>query len=264
MTNDLPTHRFTTPAHFWRWFTIVSLLLICGALVYYFVYPPGFERPVAGVPLDAPREASTEQVHQFCGAACHAYPPADTFPSALWRREIKQAYDFFRDSKLQIDFPSQETVALYYESRAPEELPLLKQEKPARELPATFRRKDYGLPGARECPGVSNVNLVHLFDERRLDLLVCEMRVGQVLALQPYLRQPSWGVLYSQGPEQGFNPAHAEIVDLDRDGIKDILVANLGHVGPTDAPCGSVVWLRGLGDGRFEPHTLLEGIGRVA
>jgi hypothetical protein len=25
-----------------------------------------------------------------------------------------------------------------------------------------------------------------------------------------------------------------------------------------------VVWLRGLGDGRFEPHTLLDGVGRVA
>ena len=33
-------------------------------------------------------------------------------------------------------------------------------------------------------PAVSNVNLVRLFDGRRLDVLVCEMRRGQVLALQ--------------------------------------------------------------------------------
>jgi hypothetical protein len=71
-------------------------------------------------------------------------------------------------------------------------------------------------------------------------------------------------VLYSHGPDKGFNPAHAEVIDLDGDGIKDVLVANLGYFGPTDAPCGSVVWLRGLGDGRFQPHTLLDGVGRVA
>lgn len=43
-----------------------------------------------------------------------------------------------------------------------------------------------------------------------------------------------------------------------------MIVANLGYMGVTDAPCGSVVWLRGWGGGRFEPHTLLDGIDRVA
>src|SRR5262249_14370808 len=132
----------------------------------------------------APQEASAAQVQKFCGTACHAYPPADTFPRAAWRREIKQAYDFFRSSKLQVDFPSQESVALYYEKRAPAELPLLKFEKPARPLPVTLQRKDYRPPGQIEAPSVSNVNLVHLFDERRLDVLVCEMGLGQILVLQ--------------------------------------------------------------------------------
>src|SRR5207247_6284513 len=60
------------------------------------------------------------------------------------------------------------------------------------------------------------------------------------------------------------HPAHAEVVDLDGDGLKDILVANLGSVEPTDDRCGSVVWLRGGPDGRFTPITLLDGVGRVA
>src|SRR5207237_10789907 len=123
------------------------------------------------------------QGHQFCGTACHAYPPAETFPRSAWRGEVKQAYDFFANSRLQIDFPSQESVALYYERRAPAELPLLKNEKPARELPLSFKRKDFSIPGEPRHPGVSNVNLVHLFDERRLDVLVCDMRLGQILAL---------------------------------------------------------------------------------
>jgi hypothetical protein len=211
-----------------------------------------------------PREASAEQVHRFCGTACHAYPPPDVFPRSAWRREVKQAYDFFRNSDLQMDFPSQESVALYYERRAPEEWPLLRFDKPAHEPHVTFRRKDYRGPDEASPPAVSNVNLVHLFDEHRLDVLACDMRAGAIMVLQPYAAKPAWRVLYRHGPDQGFNPAHAEVVDLDGDGILDILVANLGYFGPTDARCGSVVWLRGLADGSFEPHTLLDHVGRVA
>jgi hypothetical protein len=50
---------------------------------------------------------------------------------------------------------------------------------------------------------------------------------------------------------------------LTSDVIPDILVANLGSPRPTDRRCGSVVLLRALGQGRFQPHTLLEGVGRV-
>jgi hypothetical protein len=68
-------------------------------------------------------EASSEQVHQFCGA-CHAYPPPDSMPKSVWRKEVKQGYDFFQDSKLSQNYPSLESVALYYENRAPDRLPL--------------------------------------------------------------------------------------------------------------------------------------------
>src|SRR2546430_3136226 len=61
------------------------------------------------------------------------------------------------------------------------------------------------------------------------------------------------------------NPAHTEVVDLDGDGIKDILVADLGNFQPTDERRGSVVWLRGTPDGKFTPVTLLKGeIGRAS
>ena len=63
---------------------------------------------------------------------------------------------------------------------------------------------------------------------------------------------------------QASAPAHAEVVDLDGDGINDVLVANLGRFEGTNDRVGSVVWLRGLPDGTFTPFTLLEGVGRVA
>ncbi|HZV04844.1 MAG TPA: VCBS repeat-containing protein [Gemmataceae bacterium] len=260
-------------ARFGRWVLAMMTLLAC-VLIYYYFLPRLSESLPSPSPLlpagageakgEEPKEASPAQVRRFCGMACHGYPPAETFPRSAWRREVKQAYDFFRNSKLAIDFPSQESVALYYESRAPVELPFVEHAKPARPLPVSFKRKDYRMPAEPFHPAVSNVNLVHLFDPRRLDVLVCEMRLGQVLVLQPYETKPTWKLLYSHGPDKGFNPAHAEVVDLDGDGIKDVLVANLGYFGPTDAPCGSVVWLCGLGDGRFQPYTLLDGVGRVA
>src|SRR5207302_3277342 len=118
------------------------VLLTCGLLLSSCSRPPDTAPTVSAAAPETPAEATPEQVHQFCGSACHPYPPADTFPRATWRREIKQAFDFFRNSKLQIDFPSQESVALYYERRAPVELPLLKNDKPAHELPVKFQRKD--------------------------------------------------------------------------------------------------------------------------
>src|SRR5262249_33300641 len=85
------------------------------------------------------------------------------------------------------------------------------------------------------------------------------MRRGQVMVYSPYEASPAWRVLANVS-----NPAHAEVVDLDGDGIQDILVANLGSFMPTDQRCGSVVWLRGRSDGSFTPHTLLDSVGRVA
>jgi hypothetical protein len=85
------------------------------------------------------------------------------------------------------------------------------------------------------------------------------MEHGLVKALRPYEPSPKWRIL-----GEVKNPAHAEVVDLDGDGILDILVADLGNFKPTDRLCGSVVWLKGNKAGAFTPHTLLQNVGRVA
>ena len=214
--------------------------------------------PTAAAAPAAPVEASTEQVHSFCGA-CHAYPPPETFPRSAWRREVKQAYDFLRDSTLASPYPSLESVVRYYEARAPLDLPLPRPDNAPGEPPIRFNRK--GVPSAEggTFPAVSNVNLVHLFDPKRLDVLSCDMRSGQVSVLRPYETNPTWRVLAKLRA-----PAHAEVVDLDGDGNLDVIVACLGCFYPTDARAGSVVWLRGSADGTFTAIPLLENVGRVA
>jgi hypothetical protein len=55
-----------------------------------------------------------------------------------------------------------------------------------------------------------------------------------------------------------------EAVDLDRDGLIDLVVADLGGVAPGDYTRGSVVWLRRTKEGGYHAHTLASGLPRVA
>jgi hypothetical protein len=213
--------------------------------------------PAHGVPA-AVAEATPEQVHELCGS-CHAYPPPETFARSAWRREVKQGYDFLRDSTLASPYPSLESVVRYYENRAPLQLPLPRSENAPGDSTLRFSRRNFGSPDGGAFPAVSNMNLVHLFDPKRLDVLSCDMRSGQVSVMRPYEAKPTWRVL-AKLPV----PAHAEVVDLDGDGNLDVIVACLGSFSPTDSRSGSVVWLRGSADGAFKAIPLLEGVGRVA
>lgn len=218
--------------------------------------PAAETAPAAALPT-AVAEATPEQVHSLCGA-CHAYPPPETFPRSAWRKEVKQAYGFLHDSTLTLPHPSLESVVRYYEARAPLELPLPRSENAPGEAPLRFNRRGFQSAGGA-VPAVANVNLVHLFDPKRLDVLSCDTRSGQVSVLRPYEATPSWRVLAKLSA-----PAHAEVVDLDGDGNLDVIVACLGSFYPTDARGGSVVWLRGSADGTFTAIPLLEDLGRVA
>ncbi len=209
-------------------------------------------------------EASSAQVHQFCGA-CHAYPLPETFPRSAWRFEVMQGYGFYEHSnydnpKLRSlgPVPPAATVIKYFENRAPIELARLPKEPPQGGQPVKFERLDLSYP-SNPTPAVSNLNLVHLYDDKKLDLLACDMRSGEILVLKPYEKDPAWKVLAKLS-----NPCHAEVVDLDGDGIKDLIVADLGTFSPTNDKLGKVVWLRGRPDGTFMPYILLDGVGRVA
>jgi hypothetical protein len=241
-----------------RTFFLALFLLGLAVATFAALARPTGPSPALTLPPEPP-EATAEQVQQFCGS-CHAYPPPDTFPRSAWRREVRQGYDFFaKSSLLGMDFPSLESIALYYEKRAPETLPSLVRDTSSRVPPTRFERRGFHLPDSRAYPGVSNVNLVHLFSDRRLDVVVCDAMQDQVLVLKPYEQSPRLQVL-----AKGFCCAHAEVVDLDGDGINDILLACLGSFYATDDRVGSIVWLRGSADGTFTPITLLDGIGRVA
>jgi hypothetical protein len=238
---------------------LALLFLACGTTAaVHLLCPPEEDRVFSLAPL--PSVASAEQVHQFCGA-CHAYPPPETLPRAEWRKEVKLGYDFFAKSPLMgIDFPPLESVVAYYEQHAPDELPLLPAREARGALPVQFERRAYARPGEKHAPGVSHVQIVRLFGRAQPAILVCDAMREQVLLLRPEDPASPWQVLAT-----GLCCARAEVVDLDQDGIDDIVLAVLGSFYATDYRVGSVVWLRGKRDGTFDPPTvLLENVGRVA
>lgn len=216
----------------------------------------------AALPADIER-----QVHTFCGGACHKYPPADSFPRKHWQAEVERGFSFYDKSGLALSPPKLSDVIHYYEERAPEELPASRIVPAAKPLGVQFEQLTYP-PPAGPRPMISNVSAVRLpqgvtdaaaIAREPITLLACDMKGGRVMTLRPTDASPSWKVI-AKVP----NPAHAEVIDLDGDGILDILVADLGSYTPTDRRCGSVVWLRGRKDGTFEPLTLLANVGRVA
>jgi hypothetical protein len=216
-------------------------------------------------PLPADLEG---KIHNFCGVACHPYPSPDTFPRSHWRAEVERGFRFFDQSGLALSPPKLSHVVQYYEERAPLDYPPATIVPASKPLGIHLDRVSYPPPpGGR--PMISNVLPVQLPPPGMVDpeaiarepitLLACDMQGGRVLALRPTDPAPTWKVL-AKVP----NPARVEVIDLDGDGILDIIVADLGSFPPTDRRCGSVVWLRGLRDGTYDSITLLTDVGRVA
>ncbi len=216
--------------------------------------------PASGPEID-------RQVHVFCGH-CHAYPPPETFPRSAWKYEVEQAYGFFQLYAPPLHAPPIDAVVKHFEDRAPRRCrPPISPTRPRR-CRWTSSRSPSRLRPRSTNPVISNVNLVHLYDDAHLDILATDMASGLVMVLRPYEKAPTWKVLarlhHTNHPDEPGNPAHTQVVDLVGDGHKDILVADLGNFLPTDARCGSVVWLRNDGHDNFTPFTLLKDVGRVA
>lgn len=248
------------------WLALLAVLAVgttVAATYFHFGRSASSEEPSA--PSSAqPATVSPLQIAEYC-SKCHAYPAVDSFPRSAWKEEVEKSYTLIAQSQLNGKGPHvpapppMEQVLKYYEERAPLALPRVIIQRASGPLPLRLEQTDYPPPPKTAEPAIANVNLVHLFDERRLDVLACDMRAGRVIALRPYAPSPAWQVL-GEVP----NPCHAEVVDLDGDGVKDILVANLGSMEPKDHDEGSVVWLRGRRGGGFTAISLLKDIGRVA
>lgn len=205
-------------------------------------------------------EATEQHVRELC-SKCHAYPPPDSFPREVWRKEVQQAYRFIKQAKTPGPYAAEEDVVQYYEARAPEAFPTWEQPPLTDDVPVKFVAKPVTcslLPEDR-VPSVASLQVVRMTEAGPLELLVCDADSGQVMLYSPARETDPWR-LVARLPV----PATGCVVDLDADGIRDLVIADLGRLVPGDERMGKVVWLRGRADGSYEPKTLATGLGRVA
>ena len=214
-------------------------------------------------PVQATPARGEAAAREAC-SVCHAFPPPEILPSAKWNETIFEMLSLAVDS---IGAPKGTSVPLdppigdileYYARAAPRELPAPVEWPEPTDGPVPFARHSLGVAGGPQ-PLVANVRLFSLRPERPLEVIAVDMRSGLVLRGSP-ARPDARLEIVARVP----NPCHSEAVDLDKDGILDLLVANLGGVTPGDHTDGSVVWLKGKADGSFQNTTLAGGLPRIA
>ncbi|NQT12645.1 MAG: VCBS repeat-containing protein, partial [Planctomycetes bacterium] len=222
----------------------------------------GDQEVLGGVaPSPPPTDAMESRITAFCGN-CHAVPLAKSFARDAWHNEVLRGYEFYARSGLaHLEPPPVQATVEYFRSRAPEELVFPVAPEATTPLRAKFtveKRTSDRHPTV--APAIAYLRWARLETDGRPALLVCDMRDGNVMAVDPN---------EGAGPPSVFarlnNPCHVEPCDLDGDSAIDLVVADLGSFVPYDHDLGRVVWLRR--DERrntYEEIVLASGLGRVA
>ena len=199
-----------------------------------------------------PSGISDEEVQKIVCSQCHKPPAPDVLPRGKWHDEIAKMM-YLRDKKAQprgdlsdVQLSPDMAAALrYMEAHAPERLEAPKPWPAVAESPLKFTSYGFSVPDAPNNPSVSNVQLADFDGDGKLDVIGTEMYLGTVF----------WGHLDPQSTLKVIadipHPDHVTFTDVDNDGRKDLLVANLGQFLPGDHTDGAVIWMRALGGGKF-------------
>ena len=112
-----------------------------------------------------------------------------------------------------------------------------------------------------EPPMISNVIADDLDGDGLLDIVVCDTKSNSV----SWIRQFPANVYTERILADGFiAPAHVQAVDFDKDGDKDLMLAVLGLLFPSNDKIGSVVILENDGQFNFKDHIVVEKVARVS
>jgi hypothetical protein len=217
------------------------------------------QTPAAGQPDDAIMRAT-------CGG-CHALPSPDILPRSAWRSEFVKMM-FIRDNRqppagpaatAMIPLPrDMEQVLAYYDANAPERLQAPDTWPAPDGSPIAFTRSTLAMTEMPGPPAVSNLRLADIDGDKQLDLIGTDMRQGVVFAARPLRAGGALSVVASIP-----HPSHVAAADLDRDGIQDLIVSDLGEFFPGDHDKGAVILLRAQANGKFSAFWL-DGWPRVA
>lgn len=224
--------------------------------------PRGPAAPAASAPArpEPVAEASEAEVKRAC-ASCHVLPDPGHFPKSAWPKEVERGFGFLAKAGGLGGGPSRESVTAYYQARAPERWDLPPAPPSDGAAPIALGRHPLRCGDAFGAFSVANVCFAEMAPGEGLCALACDMNEGRLLRAG---LKPEFGPLKVVARDLG-HPAHVEACDLDGDGIRDLVIADLGVFYPSDNAQGRVIWLRGKADRSFEPPAALaRGLGRVA
>jgi hypothetical protein len=116
------------------------------------------------------------------------------------------------------------------------------------------------LPKGDERPQIAHVAIADLDRDGLNDVIVCDALRGVV----SWIRQAPRGTYTEQTIAGVAAPAHLEVIDFDKDGDFDLLVAALGFLFPNNNRVGSVIVLENDGRQKFSSHYIADRVARVA
>jgi len=201
-------------------------------------------------------ESVLGSVDRYC-SGCHKVPPPTILPKSGWPRVIQGMADMAAGSAGHEAIPAdvvRDITALYVGS-SPESLPRLPYFT-SDGSPLKFGMVTLGEKSAM--PLILNINATPLHDDANPEFIICDGAGKKVVLLQKKGR--AWRETALADIDI---PLHTDVADIDGDGYKDIIVADLGTFPPSPALTGKVVLLRQLPSGKFEKQVLLDKVGRV-
>jgi len=217
-----------------------------------------------GVPVN---EATEDEARAACGTACHRFPPPDLLPTDRWRDTIARMMLISQGvtepagppgtaGRSVLLTPEMQRVLRFYRRHAPEALP---DPSPWPEADASgFERHAFSPANAPPSPAISHIRLMDLDGDGRPAVVASDMRNGGIIAGRPWEKDGRLRVIAGLP-----HPARFELYDIDADGRRDLLVADLGDFLPSDHTKGAVVLLQARRPYDYDPLAL-KGWPRVA
>lgn len=199
---------------------------------------------------------------------CHVMPPSDLVPRSRWSGLVQ------RMDKLLVDFelsprptPAENQAAIaWLEAHAPESV--REEDPPLEPSPLEFQGSAFGLPpvwseGSGDPPRISNLCLDDLDEDGLVDVIVSDVQLGALTWIHRAADKTWREDVLADVPA----PARVALADLDADGDRDIAVASLGSIVPTEDKIGAVVVLENVtasgAPPRFVARPLLTGVPRA-
>ena len=130
----------------------------------------------------------------------------------------------------------------------------------------TGEKIDFLVPGPigqpfTEPPQISGLTVSDLDKDSLTDIVVCDTKSNII----SWIRQFPSGV-FTEKVLAGdvLAPAHVQVIDFDKDGDNDIMLALLGMLYPCNDKIGTVMILENDGKCNFSKHTIIDKIARVS